>query len=526
MAEHRALYALVDVIIRHKDEDGIPRRGWTEFDYHYSGYTLESIRHSIDWSQADKDTLAKWVRQEIQYRRIETTRRRLVENQQHLSVKLNSSPQYLYSVLKARLSNLSLQRASIEQWRATITNMKKTGVREEEIQWSGLSHFLAAQAAGAVLSKQQIVSAINFNHIQCELSTEQIWGKDGGLCFKEVAQRMPHQAVYRAALKLDESCTCVLRYVDTCYNYRVGVIKTPLYGHAMALNKYWFALDPYGRAISNDEDSSSSRMIYFDSSEAAIAASNRHARKSLGMRSGASFHTHYDHLTLYGGNDYREWIVSLPDYQRTFFGAHYYDHNVLVHMRTTVRKDNRGRKLLFVEEIQSDWHQSGKRYGYDCNILGQVANAPFKKDWPVLAIKLMLIYAVQNGFEGVAWPKGDIQETRYSKSLPAIRRHYDTEIPKAVNRLSKPFQSQMTTAWIETRDPWLNLEKTCDKWRVADGHGKFKTRARYNSRDEAMSVLARHCRTINLEVPVIYINDEMRRHIDDIGLPLFGETLI
>jgi hypothetical protein len=524
-AKHRALYALVDVIFRYKDSGGLPKRGWTEFDYVYSGYTVESFRHSADWSQADRDALAKWVREEDQYRRIEMTRRRLLDNQQRLSVKLNSSPRYLYSLLAKRLHNLSLQRASVEQWRATINNMKQSGVREEEIQWSGLSYFFAKQSATDVLSKQQVMSVISFKNIQCELSSEQIWGKDGGLCFKETAKRMPHQAVYRAALKLDESCTCVLRYVDTCYNYRVGVIKTTLYGHAMTLNKYWFALDPYGRAITNGEEPALPGMLYYDSSGAAIAAANRDARKSLGMHSGASFHTHYDHLTLFGGTDYREWIVSLPDFQRTFFGAHFFDHNVLAHIRTTVREDVAGRKLLFVEEIQSDWHQSGKRYGYDCNAWGQVANAPFKKDWPVLAIKLMLIYAVQNGFDGISWPKGEIQETRYSKDLNAIKRHYDVEIPKAINRLGRPFHSQTTTTWIETRDPWLNLEKNSGKWRVADGQGKFKTRARYKSRDEAMSVLARHCRTIDLEVPVIYVNDEMRQYIDDTGLPLFGETL-
>ena len=336
---------------------------------------------------------------------------------------------------------------------------------------------------------------------------------------------MPHQVVYRAALKLNESCTCILRYVDDCYNYRVGVIKTTLYGHAMALNKYWFALDPYGRAITGDESPTQSSRLYFDSSEAAIAATNKHARESLGMRSGASFHTHFDHLTLYGGKDYLEWIVSLPDYQRSFFGAHYHDHNALVHLRTTVRKDGAGRKLLFIEEVQSDWHQSGKRYGYDCNGWGQVANAPFKKDWPVLAMKLMLIYAVQNGFEGVAWTKGEIQELRYSKELHAITRHYDVEIPKAINRIINRVGSKVSTTWIETRDPWLNLEKTRDKWRVADGRGKFETRAKYSSRDEAMAVLARHCRTIDLEVPVIFINDELRRLIDEEGLPMFGETV-
>jgi len=116
--------------------------------------------------------------------------------------------------------------------------MKKTGLREEEIHWSGLKQFLAKQSAGTVLSNQQVQAAISFKNIQLELSAEQIWGKNGGLCFKEVALRMPHQVVYRATLKLDESCTCILRYVDDCYNYRVGVIKTTLYGHAMALNKY------------------------------------------------------------------------------------------------------------------------------------------------------------------------------------------------------------------------------------------------------------------------------------------------
>tara|TARA_R100000005_G_scaffold59474_2_gene30239 strand:- start:7922 stop:13957 length:6036 start_codon:yes stop_codon:yes gene_type:complete len=38
--------------------------------------------------------------------------------------------------------------------------------------------------------------------------------------------------------------------------------------------------------------------------------------------------------------------------------------NVLVHIRTKDRIDDRGRKILFVEEIQSDWHQKGRSRGY------------------------------------------------------------------------------------------------------------------------------------------------------------------
>jgi hypothetical protein len=520
-AEHRQLYALVDVIERQIDEAGVPRRGWTEHDYRFTGYTLADIRLASDWPEGDKIVLLDWARKADQRRVIETARRRLVEYQASLSIKENSSPQHLYSLLQRQIAALSLERAGVEQWRATIANMRKKGVREEEVLWSGLAAYLARQPADTVLSKGQLMTAVDFTTIWPELSAEQRWGVDGGLCFKEVAQRMPHQVVYRAALKLDDSCHCILRYVDSTYNYRVGVVKTLAYGHSMALNKYWFVLDPYGRAIPNQQGTG----LYYSGSEAAMVAAQQHARESLGMLGGVSFHTRFDHLTLYGGHDYREWLVTLPDYQRIFFGAHHFDHNVLAHIRTTSREDCAGRKLLFIEEVQSDWHQSGRRYGYDTNVWGKVANAPFKKEWPALAVKLMLIRAGQNGYDGIAWPRGDIQETRYSKSLDAIKRHYDMEIPKVLNRLGRPFECAVESTWIETRDPWLNLERSRDKWRVADGAGKFQTRAKYHSREEAMAVLARHCRSIDLEVPVFFINDALRWQIAEDGLPLFGETV-
>jgi hypothetical protein len=331
---------------------------------------------------------------------------------------------------------------------------------------------------------------------------------------------MPHQVVYRAALKLDDSCHCILRYVDATYNYRVGVIKNLSPAHHMAMNKFWFAFDPYGRAIVNKRNNS----LYFDNSDAARSAADKHARHAMGLRCGVKFHTRFDHLTLFGGDNYREWIVSLPDYQRIFFGAHYFDHNVLLHIRTTTRHDNKGRKLLFIEEAQSDWHQNGHIHGYDNSYWGKVANAPFKKEWPALAVKLILIRACQNGFDGIAWPDGDIQETRYSQNLHAIRRHYDIEIPRALNRLGKAFSCSVARTEIQTRDPWLNLVKSKNKWRVSDGQGKFETRDKYHSREDAMTVLHRHCKSIQLAVSVFLVNEALRRQITQKGLPMFGET--
>jgi len=528
-AAHRDLYPLVDIIYRHLDDSGNPKCGWTEYDYEFSGYTLDTVRFASDWTIEDKAALSRWLQQDEQYRRIETARCRLKENQQQHSAKLYSSPQHLYSLLQQRLVNLPLQNATAKQWLATINNLKQNGVREEEIHWSGLPQYLQQQSPDRLISKTQLLKKQKDNNLRIELSIEQAWGENGGLNFKEVAQRMLHQAVYRAALKLDDNSLCVLRYVDSGSNYRVGVIKTLVNNHHTMLNKYWFALDPYGRAITNtkteNRNEKNKTVLFFDNSFDAKSAADKHAKKHFCIHSGVTKHSCFDHLTLFGGDDYREWFVSLPDHQRVFFGPHFYDHNILAHIRTTTRTDNSGRKILFIEEVQSDWHQSGKRNGYDNNSWGRIANAPFKNEWSVLAVKLMLIQASQNGFSGIAWSTGSVQEMRYKRYLQPIKQYYDHQIPKALNRLGKSLNCKVETTHINTRDPWLNLEKMQDKWRVADGHGKFKTRAKYNNRDEAMTVITRHCRVIDLPVPVFYISEELRLQISEKGLPLYGHTI-
>jgi hypothetical protein len=516
------LHQVVDVIYRQCGACGEVRHGWNEYDYVYSGMTAAEVRtNAADWSEEDKTRFGVWLQEPNQTRRIRGVWRRLPEEHVSFSVKLNSAPQNLYSELRRRVAALPMQRASVGQWRATILNMTHAGVRQEEIDWSGVLQQLQRHGDERdKLHRDQILGYINFPNLRLELSAEQIWGERGVLSFREVAQRLPHQAIYRAALKLDDSCHCVLRYLDDSCNYRVGVVKTLRYGHCMALNKFWFALDPYGRPLRNEQNDS----LFYDSSEPALQAARRHAAQVWGLKGGVSFHSRYDHLTLYGGSDYREWLLTLPDYQRTFFGGHYYDHNVLVHIRTTTRSDHKGRKLLFIEELQSDWHQCGNREGYDNHWWGKVANAPFKRDWPALAIKLMLIRASQNGFDGVAWTPGEIQESRYAKPLAAIRRHYDVEVPHALNRLGRYCATRVENTWIETKDPWLNMVRSKDKWQVSDGCGKFATRPRY-SREEAMEVMARHSKAIDLQVPVFLINDALRWRIASGGLPLFGEYL-
>ena len=168
-----------------------------------------------------------------------------------------------------------------------------------------------------------------------------------------------------------------------------------------------------------------------------------------------------------------EYILSnngtIPE-NRAFTASHWDEPNVLAHIRFNDRTID-GKKVLFIEEIQSDWHQKGREQGYDVptkkiteadlqvgkNLSGRwaatdpngmthygdtraeavaealrawpqtakrgVPNAPFKKNWHELAMKRAIRYAAENGYDRVAWTPGDIQNERYdlSKQVDSIR---------------------------------------------------------------------------------------------------------
>lgn len=146
--------------------------------------------------------------------------------------------------------------------------------------------------------------------------------------------------------------------------------------------------------------------------------------------------------------------------------SHWEDPNVLAHMRVSDRKGPKGEKVLHVEEIQSDWHQEGKERGYGdslkdgwklveqepgffflqkegmsmpvasgtkeqvmerANHYGAVskgiADAPFKENWHELAMKRLLNYAAENGYDKLAITPARQQIDRYTNE---VRKNIDS----------------------------------------------------------------------------------------------------
>lgn len=134
--------------------------------------------------------------------------------------------------------------------------------------------------------------------------------------------------------------------------------------------------------------------------------------------------------------------------------------NILAHIRVQDFKTPEGKKVLLVDEIQSDWHQEGRKKGYkkqgelppgheieqeehglyvirnqDGEVVSSgptpelaldfldtghqkssVPDAPFKKNWHELAMKRVLDYAAENGYDTVAITPGAEQAKRYDLS--------------------------------------------------------------------------------------------------------------
>jgi hypothetical protein len=73
----------------------------------------------------------------------------------------------------------------------------------------------------------------------------------------------------------------------------------------------------------------------------------------------------FSNWTIPGGENYREVLIKLPSNSpQNYRSSHFNAPNVLAHARVTDRVGPNGEKILHVEEVQSDWHQAGRKKGY------------------------------------------------------------------------------------------------------------------------------------------------------------------
>ena len=88
--------------------------------------------------------------------------------------------------------------------------------------------------------------------------------------------------------------------------------------------------------------------------------------------------------TLPGGEDYEEWLLRWENPEETLFTAPGHwgsSSNMVVHVRFDVRRDEDGEEAIFIDEIQSDWHQAIRDRGYKSEEVADDALAQRRVLW-------------------------------------------------------------------------------------------------------------------------------------------------
>jgi len=193
------------------------------------------------------------------------------------------------------------------------------------------------------------------------------------------------------------------------------------------------------------------------------------------------------------------------DRNEQFKSSHFEEPNILVHLRMNTRVDAEGKKVLFLEEVQSDWGQQGKKSGFanteqisklrdeetklrdsvkknkgkitadtPDDVYNKIRNenklleeqiyaiqtkitdlqgkstptAPFVTDtnsWTKLGLKVALKEAVKQGAEKIAWTTGEQQNDRY-------------DLSKSVNRVTSRSGTDVKYVDIDAKSGSISLE--------------------------------------------------------------------
>ena len=208
--------------------------------------------------------------------------------------------------------------------------------------------------------------------------------------------------------------------------------------------------------------------------------------------------TKWSQYKIRGGENYREVLFKIPGsyYTNAAMGMHWEEKSgVLAHARIQDLHTFLG-KMLFVEEIQSDWHNDGRKDGYaseeqavrkkvkdlqkqwdslmeesmtasatrsyainekldaideERNRLerklrfGELApDAPFSDNYHEYVLKRLIRMAAEQDYDSIGWTPAEIQVKRWSeKFAEGYRIEYDQDIPKFLNKYGKKWGTKV-----------------------------------------------------------------------------------
>jgi len=374
------------------------------------------------------ETLAKRVEEgSITMKQVPTRLRKFIpEKLTSERGSLEGQPKGWTSTLQSTIESKMPNQAPVEQIRGLI---KGAGVKGDEIKWSGLDEYL--QGKTGKVGKQEVMDYLKQNEVKVE-------------------------EVQKGGYK-----------------------------------------DAYDAWLNNDAKNAPNKSREFFNS---LSHNYKVTYEEMAIGQGG---TKFSQWQLPGGENYRELLLTMPVERRvevnpkgalygmsstdvpTYKSAHFDELDVLAHVRFNDRVDAQGKKVLFIEEVQSDWHQAGREKGYkgindipsgyvvqekivdgqklyalgkpEAKEVGvytgyypkledaireitkqfpsyeRPPQAPFSKTWHEMAMRRMVRWASENGYDRVAWTTGEQQAARYDLSKQVDSVNYEINPNKTYN---------------------------------------------------------------------------------------------
>lgn len=385
----------------------------------------------------------------------------------------------MYSALARGVSDMKASAAPVVGWKELIKGMVNKGqAKQDEVEWSGLNDWLDTRQGR--VTKDEVLEYLRGNGVQVQ---EVVLGNPNG--FTQDMQERLDDLEYRIASLTDEEESERQRLISTenaasdargdtnqtkygSYtlpggeNYREVLLTLPakttpkpdmLYASgedirakASTLVDAGFSADGVEFAAKFTDDGGSVR--------GGLEIQDRLIARGYGYTPGQK-EAGQILRALLSGQQKRISAAEAESAKNNYRSSHFDQPNILAHIRVNDRVDADGAKVLFVEEVQSDWGQDGKKKGFaekewwvqlsngdkeyykneqEANRIarennteahpvtyaaGKVPTAPFvqkTEGWLNLALKRVIAMAVQGGYDKVAFVTGQQSAERYDLS--------------------------------------------------------------------------------------------------------------
>lgn len=237
----------------------------------------------------------------------------------------------LYSPIENRINDFKQPKASATKWKEIV------GMKSDEAVFSGLSDWLNTKKPDQQLTKEDVLNFMKDNRI--EIKEVSKGTKDGeSKTFDSLRDALIYEKEIGGELVLNPDGTHTVNPGRTATeysqyqlpggeNYKEVLITLPF------KNKLF---------TERDELAKKQREAFNSGNyELANEIDNEISRITKKLKEQNSFGT-----------------------EKEFKSTHFDEPNIITHLRMNTRTDADGKKVLFLEEVQSDWGQKGKREGF------------------------------------------------------------------------------------------------------------------------------------------------------------------